>query len=151
MKKSLLILLTAALLLAMSLSVAVFADSSAGSASDPVVTKSYVDQLFAKLSSSSGDTGASFEVIEVPSGSTIVGNEGCEMVLRSGKNVAAIPSTAGGGIVDLTSGSDISNGKSITNNHHLLFSRSDGRGILCKTSSGTGSVYVMVKGSYSIQ
>lgn len=149
MKKAVTILVIAAMLLVMSFSACVFgAESGPGSASDPVVTKSYVDALFSQLSSGKKDSGStsSFEVIEVAAGSTIVGDEGCEMVMRSGKNTASIPATAGGGIVDLTSGTDYSNGKSIPLNHHLLFSRSDGRGVYCANKA-----YVMVKGSYSIQ
>ena len=163
MKRNIILLIVAGLILAMSFSVIVFgAESGAGSAADPLVSKSYVDDLYNRLmdkinavsesasqtsasaSQSSSDT--SFVVVEVEAGQTIIGREGTEMVMRSGKNTASIPSTAGGGIVDLTSGSDISDGKTITNNHHLLFSRDDGRGVYCKNHA-----YVMVKGAYIIQ
>ena len=51
MKKSLVILLVAALLLAMSFCVVVFA-ASAGSESDPLVTKSYIDEIIDDLKDS---------------------------------------------------------------------------------------------------
>ena len=46
------------------------AESGAGTAADPVVTKSYVDELFASLSS--GSDAAVFQVVEVAAGKSIV-------------------------------------------------------------------------------
>ena len=147
MKKSLVILLIAALCLAMSVAVCVYA-ATAGSESDPVVTKSYIDKVIADLKSNGGGGGGSFAAVgPFSKGTVIVGGEGTEMILRSGSAVAAIPSTAGGGISDLTSGTDIKNGKAITLNHLLLFARPDGRAIKI-TKDGA---YIMIKGDYTAQ
>ncbi|MBR3296339.1 MAG: hypothetical protein IKI65_00700, partial [Firmicutes bacterium] len=77
-KKSLVILLATALIFAMSVINIAMAAGGAGTASDPVVTKSYVDDLVKELraemeKSSSGSTsttpassdGATFIVVEV--------------------------------------------------------------------------------------
>ena len=149
MKKSLVILLIAALCLAMSVAVCVYA-ATAGSESDPVVTKSYVDKVIADLKANGGGSssggGEGYVVIgPLSSGTVVVGGDSAEMILRSGAASAYIPTTAGGGISDLTGGLDIKNGKAIILNHLLLFPRDDGRAIrITKDNS-----YVMVKGEYS--
>ncbi|MCK9858033.1 hypothetical protein [Paenibacillus sp. ATY16] len=128
-----------------------------GSADDPVVTKSYVDEQIAKAGSGSngggttqpetGSASAKLEVVSVPNGKILIANEGTEVVVRSGK--AVVYSTDANGIADLTDGKDLTNGKSITANHHILFPRA-GRGI---TTAPTykGSLTVLVRGSYVIQ
>ena len=145
MKKSLVILLIAALCLAMSVAVCVYA-ANAGSESDPVVTKSYIDKVIADLKNNSSGGGGSYEVIgPLSSGTVVVGGDSTEMILRSGAASAYIPTTAGGGISDLTGGLDIKDGKAISLNHLLLFPRDDGRAIrITKDNS-----YLMVKGEYS--
>jgi len=153
MKKSLVILIISALLLAMSFSVIVFA-GGAGTESDPVVTKSYVDALYVRLSdaitsvqSSSQQVqsgSSSFVVVEVQAGQKVIGLEGTEMVLRGG-SATAIDNGADG-ISDLTTGKDLKSPTKIDKNHLLLVPRADGRGIYCSTHA-----YVMVKGGYTIE
>lgn len=119
------------------------AENEAGSASDPVVTKSYVDELFSSIS---GNESASFvfEVVEVPAGSKLIGGAGTEMILRGGKATAI--DNGRDGISDLTAGIDLKTGASISMNHLLLVPKEDGRGMQCSLKS-----WVMVRGEYTIQ
>ena len=150
MKKSLVVLIVAALCLAMSLGVAVYA-ANAGSADDPVITKSYLDSVIDDIKNSVGSGsggGGEYKVLEgLDAGTIVVGGASTEMILRSGSALAYIPSSASGGISDLTSGSNLANGKAISANHLLLFPRDDGRALQV-TKNNT---YIMVKGEYSIQ
>lgn len=149
MKKSLTILLIAAILLASSLGVAVFA-ANAGSADDPLVTKSYLESVISDLkrSGTGSSAGGGYVVLEnLSKGTLVVGGSSTEMILRTGTAVAYIPTSASGGLSDLTAGSNVNNGKSISQNHLMLFPRDDGRALKV-TKDG---VYVMVKGDYTIQ
>ena len=119
-----------------SATVLVFAASDApGSESDPVVTKSYIDQRISGVTA--------FAPLEIKEGQSLVGQEGAELILRSGEATAI-----GGvenGIADLTGGADLLSGAAISMNHLLLIPRSDGRGITANTD-----IWVMIKGGYSI-
>jgi hypothetical protein len=129
-----------------------------GSADDPVVTKSYVDEQIAKAGGGSGSSGGSqqpetggtsakLEVVSVPAGKTLIANEGTEVVVRAGK--AVVYTTDSNGVADLTDGKDLTNGKAIPANHHMLFPRA-GRGVT--TAAGyTKSLTLLVRGSYVIQ
>jgi hypothetical protein len=127
-----------------------------GSVDDPVVTKSYVDEQIAKAGSGTGGgttqpetggTSAKLEVVAVPAGKVLIASEGTEVVVRAGK--AVVYSTDANGIADLTDGKDLTNGKAIIANHHMLFPRA-GRGVT--TAPGyTKSLTLLVRGSYVIQ
>ena len=119
------------------------AENDAGTATDPVVTKSYVDQLFASISESDISS-AVFEVVEVEAGAKIIGAAGTEMILRGGKATAI--DNGKDGISDLTAGKDLKTGTSISLNHLLLIPKDDGRGMNCTVQS-----WVMVKGEYTIK
>jgi hypothetical protein len=168
-KKLIALLAAAALILVVGCFSAVSADNTPGSASDPVVTKSYVDKFVSELRSSlsaleskvdasgssgssggSGDTvpdtaSASFKVVQVGGGSKLLGAEGTEVILRSG-SATAVDNATNDGIADLTDGSNLNGGTAITKNHLMLIPREDGRGIACSTDC-----YVMVKGGYTIE
>ena len=166
-------------ILGMVLSLAVFGASLSfgaelvpGSEDDPLVSRSYVDGLFEKLSdavdakleelketmSGSGQAqepsqsqeytqvpaASSFKVVEVPAGTRVVGYEGTELIVRSGYAFAV--DNGVDGISDLTDGTDLKGGAAISKNHLLLVPRSDGRGIDCQ-----GLCYVMIKGEYSFE
>lgn len=149
-RKSLIILLAASLVLALSIISTAAAAGTAGTSADPVVTKSYVDALVKDLQSqidksggaSSG--GATFVVVELQAGQSLIGKEGTEIVLRSGS--ATVIDNGAVGVSDLSSGTDLLNPAAVTKNHLLLVPRDDGRGIKCSTHA-----YVMVKGGYTIQ
>lgn len=94
---------------------------------------------------STGSTGlAIFEVVNVPSGKSLIGHAGTEMVLRGG-SATAIQSELGG-LSDLTGARDIGQGQTIPDNHLLLIPRTDGRGVKTETDC-----IFLVKGRYDIQ
>lgn len=134
------------------------ADSNAvtpGSVDDPVVTKSYVDELLAQSgggtgggSTGSGEgTSSKLEVVTVPNGKILVASEGTEVIVRSGKAVAYSPDA--NGIADLTAGKDLTIGMTVPANHHMLFPRA-GRGITTDPSY-TKTLTVLVRGAYSFK
>ena len=132
--------------------IAVAAD--AGTTGDPVVTLSYLNDVFKKeiLAAVGGNDAAqpgessvsAFKVIEVDANKTLLGGEGCEFILRAGKATALCPGSDG--LSDLTQGSDLKNAGNVEKNHHYLIPREDGRGI-----TTSEYCYVMVKGSYTIK
>ena len=149
----------AALIIAIgSIAVSFATDIIPGSQDDPVVTKAYVDRAMADLkaelsksiasqnasSSNAASAAAGWEVVQVESGKTVIGGQGTEMILRSGKAVAV--HEGANGLSDLTGAVEVFNGTSIKTNHLLLVPRADGRGIKC-----TESAYVMILGSYEIK
>jgi hypothetical protein len=114
-----------------------------GSEDDPVVTKSYVDSQIAKLSSG-GVSSDSYKAVQLAAGQKLIGNEGTEVILRSGEATAI--DNGANGVSDVTGAKDLMTGQSVAQNHLLLIPRSDGRGIQAVTE-----IWVMVRGSYSIQ
>lgn len=142
-----------------------------GSIGDPLVSKSYVDQLVANLADKSYvdarmagqldksyideriaslpdktyvDSRLAFQVVNVPAGSAVIGEAGTEIVLRGGK-ATAIASPLGG-LFDATGGLDIFQGEQVKPNHLLVVPRPDGRGLLA-----TADLILLVKGNYTIQ
>ncbi len=151
---------TGALLLALATSTIV-SGADAGSSSDPLVTKSYVDAKINDLislinSNTTGNgntdnntntdttTDSQYKVVAVPKGSTILGGEGTELILRSGKGT--IVSTTSNGLVNMTTGVDALNGTEVPKNNLMIVPRQDGRGIKI-TADGAN---VMVRGYYEI-
>lgn len=139
------------------------AGTTPGTADDPVVTKSYVDQAIQQAigdgggsttpstpstgasGSSSSDTG--IQIVDVKPGKILVAAAGAEFIVRSGK--AVIYSADSNGVADLTDGKDITNGGAVANNHLLSFPR-EGRGIQVQ-EGGTHNLTVMVRGGYQIK
>ena len=117
------------------------ADKGPGSAADPVVTKSYVDDLFESLQ---GSASTGFVVVEVAAGEQLLGGDGTELILRGGK--ATVIDNGVDGVSDLTAGKDLKGGAAVAFNHLLLVPREDGRGIACQALS-----WVMVKGTYTLR
>lgn len=121
-----------------------------GSAEDPVVTKSYVDEQLAKAGGGSTETpgaNTALEVVTVPAGKTLMAGQGTEVIVRVGKAIAY--SSDASGIADLTGGTDLTKGKAVPTNHLLLFPR-EGRGILPDPNQKNG-LTVLVKGNYTLQ
>lgn len=98
-----------------------------GSSADPLVSKSYVDQL------------SLFRVVTVPAGQAIIGEGGTEIVLRGGKATAIV--TEQGGLLNVTRGVDMKQGEEIAPNNLIVIPRSDGRGFKAETD-----LVLMVKG-----
>ncbi|TXK80964.1 hypothetical protein [Paenibacillus sp. N3.4] len=139
---------------------------SPGSATDPVITKSYFDQntlseakvkelVAAALAANGGSqpsaggtstVPAGIKVVQLQNGQTLYAGAGAEFIVRSGK-VAAV-SSDDNGIPDVTGGKDLAAGTEIALNHLLIFP-TEGRGIK-PTAKNTADIYVMVRGSYLV-
>ena len=166
MKRKIALILTAALLgLAVCLPAAA---AGAGTADDPLVTLSYLNETFlaavqkrideavasrnasltayidGKLGGGSAGTASSFAVVTIPAGKTLVGDIGCEVMLRVGSAACVSPSTPG--LIDETTGGTLENGKALVKNH-LYMMTIEGRGV----KAGSGTVKVLVRGSYTIK
>lgn len=148
--------------------------SDPGSKEDPIVTKSYVDKKIAELGGSNSNTsyleeqvkaqqqvldllleqmnqlqpGASsnqtYELVSMSQGQRIIGDQGTEMILRSGKG--SVIGSINGGIQDVTEGVDLQDGDSAPKYHLMIIPRTEGRGIFAETD-----IIVMVRGGYTIQ
>lgn len=128
-----------------------------GSESDPLISKSYIDEVLLPkiysyidkalegISQAQGDsiTTETFEVVSIKAGGTIIGNKGCEMILRMGSAVAI--TSIRGGLADVTGGVDIQSDSAIPPNHLLIVPLDDGRGM-----KATADTLIMVKGGYRI-
>ncbi len=119
---------------------AVVALASPGSDSNPLISKDYLDNVFKPEITAE----TSFSVVELASGKSLIGQAGCELILRQGS--ATVISTPKGGLADVTAGNDPSNGMEMPANHLLIVPVGDGRGI-----RATSNVLVMVKGAYAIK
>lgn len=128
--------------------------AEAGSSSDPLVSKSYVDdkieQVLEKINSSSSSNNSSasasastFTPVNVATGKTIIGGEGTEIILRSGN--AQVVLNGNDTITDATTGQALSEGKALSTNHLTIIPRGDGRGYKV-----THNAWFLVKGSYTI-
>lgn len=122
-----------------------------GSADDPLVTKSYLDEQIGQLKQelsgqTGGGTGGSSELVveQLEAGQSLIGYAGTEIIVRTGHVVGI--SGSGGGIPDVTAGTDIQ-GTQVPHNHLLLIPRDDGRGIRVIE----GPAHVMIRGGYEIR
>lgn len=135
----------------------VFANSQAGGASDPLVTRSYVDDQINKVlekinsSNSGGNTEGSanikqksFTPVFVTVGQSLYGKEGTEIILRSGKGTAIVPTPEG--ISNITTGQDLKNNATVGKNHLLITPKDDGRGIKV-----TENAWFLIRGDYTIK
>jgi hypothetical protein len=137
---------------------AVAGTAEPGSAADPLVSKSYVDQLVAKFvdrsyvdnataplaSKAYVDGRVSFQVVNLPKGATLLGESGTELVLRGGK--ATVVTTPKGGVLDATAGMDMPQGFAVPPNHLLVIPVGDGRGLTAEVDA-----ILIVKGAYTIK
>lgn len=130
--------------------------AEAGSAGDPLVTLSYlnetffneimqrVDQKIAQRTGqavSSGD--ASFTVVTLSQGQTLTGDIGCEVMLRVGSAVCVSPSDPG--LIDETTAAILSNGEALVQNH-LCMMTIEGRGVRATADT----VKLLARGSYTV-
>ena len=106
----------------------------------------YIDQRFSAFSpnNNTSQTAESYQVLSVPQGKSVICDAGTELILRAGN--AQIIATIKGGIANVTNGTDLKNGASMPQNHHLIVPVDDGRGILAQSDC-----IIMIKGRYSIK
>lgn len=158
------IILVILLVISVSVNVVLALDnvqSEPGSEQDPLVSKSYVDTSAAKndatikqlqseielLKSKLGETGASsegFKAVELEAGTTAFTGSGTEIILRSGKAVSV--KGENGVMADVTSAKNLVAGAAVADNHLLISSRDDGRGLRAVTKS-----YLLVRGAYKTE
>jgi len=121
-----------------------------GSVDDPVVTKSYVDQVLRSIGAGGGSSsGSTLTVVELYPGKTLYGFEGTEFIVRTGQ-VQAVAGNNGDGLTDLTAGADLRGGAVVGHNHLLLIARSDNRG-LRTAPQYDGVSHIMVRGKYELR
>ncbi len=138
MNKKLKKIFAGVLIATFALSAAVYA-ASPGSEDDPLIAKSYVDSTIIPYVNKV----SSFTVISIPADQMLIGDAGCEIILRMGS--ATVIATDKGGLCDTTIGGDWEDGSAVPANHNLIVPLDDGRGI-----KATSDVIVMVKGTYSL-
>ena len=165
----------AALCVCLLFTMAYAANASAGSASDPLVTLSYLNGTFTNqvksmvdqtvnerraemeqslknilagnggtITTTSSSGSGAFTVVTLTQGQTLVGDVGCEVMLRVGT------ATCGGndsvGLIDTTSGGVLGGGQALTANHLYMVT------IYPRTVVATAAmVKVLARGPYSIQ
>lgn len=114
------------------------------SGDDPVISLSYLSEIFMPKVEKKIAENAVFNVVNVDIGKTFVAGAGCEFIIRAGESV--VNASAQGGLADTTAGMDLTQGTRIPLNHLLIAPRDDGRGFVAVSNT-----IVMVKGSYEIQ
>jgi F0F1-type ATP synthase membrane subunit c/vacuolar-type H+-ATPase subunit K len=146
---------------------ALLSGGAPGSATDPLVSKSYVDQRIDEISAGgmtdaaketlvseavarlepllSARAGLSYAPVRATLGQTIIGGEGAEIILRSG--TADAVSASPDGLADVTGGFDIGAGSTISLNHLLIVPRGDGRGALITSQEA----WFLIKGRYMVR
>ncbi len=88
---------------------------------------------------------AGFVVVEANKGQRIMLGSGAEVLVRSGQTKAIQGEL--GGLADATAAADLSEGALITNQHLLISSRNDGRGIHVTSDKA----FMLIRGSYTIE
>ncbi len=114
---------------------------------DPLITESYLKNVFMKEVKDYIDAdkvSTSFAVVTVPKNKKMIGAAGSEIILRGG--TAEVIASELGGLSDVTFAGDLVDGASVPANHLLIIPRDDGRGFKAITD-----VIVMVKGGYEIK
>ena len=91
-----------------------------------------------------------YEVVELSTGHLMIAKGGSmDFIVRSG-SVVAISGENGDGIADITAGKgaayDLKSGEKVPNNHLLIISRADGRGV----QAASDKVFMLVRGEYEI-
>ena len=155
-KRTRLLRLAAAAALCAALMTTAFA-AEAGSAQDPLVTLSYLNETFMnnimarvdeKIAARGGqgiggESAAVFTVVTLAGGQTLTGDIGCEVMLRVGTAVCVTPSAPG--LIDETAGTTLNNGGALVQNH-LYMMTIENRAV--RASAATTKL--LVRGSYTI-
>lgn len=155
-KRTRLLRLAAAAALCAALMTTAFA-AEAGSAQDPLVTLSYLNETFMnnimarvdeKIAARGGqgiggESAAVFTVVTLAGGQTLTGDIGCEVMLRVGTAVCVTPSAPG--LIDETAGTTLNNGGALVQNH-LYMMTIENRAV--RASAATTKL--LVRGFYTI-
>ena len=119
----------------------VAAAGSIGSADDPLVTYSYVNDTLKKEVLSEANGG--FVLVTMKKGKTLKGTVGTEVMLRVG--TATCTASSAPGLIDTTSAGSIDNGAALSKNHLYMMTIEE-RGV--KATAAT--VKVLVRGTYTV-
>lgn len=132
--------------------VAAYAATSYGTQTDPLITKSYLEQvvqpkleneLTNRLAEAERGLRASapgeFDEVKLSANQTLSCGSGCEIVLRSGSARAV------GAMADTTDGSNLAAGGSLSTNHLYIAAEESGG-----VTAGSGGAVVLVSGSYTL-
>lgn len=158
--KKLLLVLIGVLVLAVGVGVGAYAASTFGTKSDPLVAKSYLDDVFTprlqsefgsqlsnevqqleqQIDGFSSTLSGNYKVVTLSSGQTLQGLVGCEIVLRSGSATA----TGITGLSDLTAGNVVADGNAVTANHLCVVAGAN-EGLVA-----SGAVTLLVRGVFKI-
>ena len=130
--------LLAAMVLAMT---GIAAAASAGSAEDPLITYSYLNDTFKKEILSEANGG--FVLVTMSRGQTLMGDVGTEVLLRVG--TASCKASSAPGLIDTTDASTLNHGASLVKNHLYMMTIED-RGV----TATAATVKVLVRGSYTL-
>lgn len=138
-----------------------------GTTNDPLVTLSYLNDVFlgqimdkvdseiegrnqeivkalgGQVTGEASGTTATFTVVTLSKGQVLTGDIGCEVMLRVGSATCVAASSPG--LINETSGQTLNNGGALTQNH-LYMMTIEGRGV--KATADT--VKVLVRGTYTI-
>lgn len=131
--------------------------AEAGSAQDPLVTLSYLNETFmntimarvdekiaARGGQASGTSAsATFTVVTLSNGQTLTGDIGCEVILRVGSAVCVTPSAPG--LIDETTAGTLNNGGALVQNH-LYMMTIENRAVRATAAT----TKLLVRGAYSI-
>ena len=160
--RKLAVIIAVILTIAVIAGVSVYAASNYGTSSDPLITLSYLNDTLAPklleqfrqeldsavselqlMMGTQGGQAESYKLVTLSSGQRIVGQVGCEIMLRIG--TAKCSAQYSPGLVDVTTSGSINNGTSLTANH-LYMVTIEGHGI----TATAATVKVLVRGSYSV-
>ena len=89
------------------------------------------------------DTGGRYTPVSMREGQVLAGDEGTEIILRTG--TAVVNASGQDGLANVTTGEDVRHNQEIGANNMLIVPRDDGRGI-----RATSDVWLLVKGRFSI-
>jgi hypothetical protein len=144
--------------------------ANAGSANDPLITLSYLNTTFSRQvqtmvdqtvsqrkaemedalekilaqGGSAAGTGNVFTVVTLSQGQSLVGEVGCEVMLRIGTATCGASDSVG--LIDTTSGANLANGRPLATNHLYMVTISP------RTVTATsGTVKVLARGPYTIR
>ena len=144
--------------------VGAYAASTLGTQNDPLVTLSYLNErlypdlldkitseadraaekVLQEMNNGGGSGTETYAVVTLSNGQKLVGEVGCEILLRIG--TASVSAVDNPGLVDLTDAKSLNDGAKLTANHLYMVTIAGG-GI--KATANT--VKVVVRGGYTIQ
>ena len=114
------------------------------SSDDPVISLSYLSEIFMPKVEKKIAENSVFNVVNVEQGKTFVAGAGCEFIVRAGESVVIASNQ--GGLADTSAGMDLGQGTRIPLNHLLIAPRDDNRGFVA-----VSNVIIMVKGNYEVK